>query len=196
MEEYSYQLKIPKERIPVLIGTKGSVKKEFEDLTHMKISVDSKDGEVVIEGNNSLELYTLKEVITAVARGFNPDIAKLLLKQDYSIEIINMLDYSHNKNDIPRVKGRVIGTEGKSRKIIEELSECYISGYGKTVAIIGTLERVSIAQRAIEMILEGSPHSSVYKWLEKERAKMRRFIPEEQLKTEKRDTEDDCDDSY
>lgn len=175
MAEYSYQLKIPKERVPILIGTKGSVKKDLEDFSKTKINVDSKDGEVTIVGENSINLYTLKEVIIAIGRGFNPEIAKLLFKQDYAMEILNILEYSHNKNDMPRVKGRVIGSEGKSRKTIEQLTECYVSVFGKTIAIIGSMENVPNAQRAFEMLLEGSPHSSVYRWLEKQRSQMKRF---------------------
>ena len=38
---------------------------------------------------------------------------------------------------------------------------------GKTVGIIGEAEKVMLARRAIESILAGATHSSVYKWLEK-----------------------------
>jgi len=176
MEEYSYQIKIPIERIPVLIGKKGIIKKELEGQTKSKISIDSTNGEVNISGNNSVNLFTLKDVITAIARGFNPEIANLLFKQDYAVEIINMLDFAHNKNDLPRVKGRIIGTEGKCRRMIETLTECYISVYGKTVGIIGNLENLPNGQRAVEMLLEGSPHSSVYRWLEKRRSRMKNTL--------------------
>jgi len=66
-----------------------------------------------------------------------------------------------------RLKGRIIGKDGKSRKIIESLTETYICVFGKTIGIIGEGEAASIARRAIESLLAGSPHSSVYKWLEK-----------------------------
>lgn len=167
MEEYTYQLKIPKERISVLIGTKGKVKKDLESFSKSKINIDSADGEVNISGDNSLNLYTLKDIIYAIGRGFNPDIAQQLFKQDYCFEVINMLDYAHSKNDIPRVKGRAIGTEGKCRKMIESLTGCNISVFGKTISIIGNIEDAPNAKRAFEMLLEGSPHSSVYRWLEK-----------------------------
>jgi ribosomal RNA assembly protein len=180
MVEYSYQLKIPKERIAVLIGTNGEIKKQLEEFSKTTIKIDSNEGDVAIVGEDSLGLYTIKEVIYAIGRGFNPQIAQLLLKQDYALEVINMLDYAHNKNDIPRVKGRVIGSEGKARKSIENLTECYISVYGKTIAIIGSVESVPISKRAVEMLLEGSPHSNVYHWLEKKRREMKRFdaVPE------------------
>ena len=45
--------------------------------------------------------------------------------------------------------------------------------YGKTIGIIGECSEVSNAKRAIEMLISGSMHASVYKWLEKQRRKMR-----------------------
>lgn len=166
--EYNYELKIPKERIAVLIGTKGETKKDIEEITNSRIKVDSKEGEVILSGTDSLGLFTAREVIHAIARGFNPDIAKSLLKQDYSFEIINLNDYAgKSKNNMVRFKGRIIGSEGKARKTIEDLTECNISVYGKTVGIIGEMDQVAIARRAVEMLLSGAPHSTVYKYLEK-----------------------------
>jgi ribosomal RNA assembly protein len=55
--------------------------------------VDSAEGDIFISGEDALGLYTAREVIKAIGRGFNPDIAKLLLKQDYVLEIIHMTEY-------------------------------------------------------------------------------------------------------
>jgi ribosomal RNA assembly protein len=68
-----------------------------------------------------------------------------------------------------RLKGRVIGAKGKARKAIEELTQTNISVYGKTIAIIGEIQNVGTARRAIESLLMGSMHATVFKWLEKQR---------------------------
>ena len=73
-----------------------------------------------------------------------------------------------------RLKGRVIGREGKSRKLIEELTECNISVFGKTISIIGLPESAANARQAVESLLRGSTHSNVYNWLEKRRREMKR----------------------
>ena len=169
MEEYLYELRVPKDRIAVIIGRKGEQKKLLEEHTKCKIDVDSKEGEVKIIGKDSLALFTVKELIRAIARGFNPDIAQRLLKQDYSLEIIDIHDFAKGKTHVERLRGRVIGSEGKCRRVLEHLTETSICVYGKTVSIIGTPEHVAIAKRAVESLLAGSPHSSVYKWLEKQR---------------------------
>ena len=173
-EEYSYELRIPKERVAVLIGKKGETKKELEEETKTKIDVDSKEGEVRISGKDAISLFSLREVIRAIGRGFNPDIAKLLLKPDYCFELISLNEIAKNKSDMLRLKGRIIGAEGKSRKIIEELAECYICVYGKTIGIIGQSEEVAIARIAVNNLIKGSRHSSVYRWLEKKRRELKR----------------------
>ena len=60
------------------------------------------------------------------------------------------------------------------QKTIEDLTETYVSVYGKTIGIIGFSENVAIARKAVESLLSGSPHSTVYKWLEKRRSDMKR----------------------
>ena len=175
VNEYSYELKIPKERVAILIGKSGEVKKNIEDATKTKIIVDSKEGDIFINGKDALGLYTCREVIRSVGRGFNPDVALLLLKQDYVFELISLNEYTgKSKNTLLRIKGRVIGREGKSRKLIEDLSEAYVSVYGKTIAIIGLPEAASMAKRAVEALLRGSTHANVYKWLERRRREIKR----------------------
>ena len=175
MEEYSYELKIPRERVAVLIGKEGEVKKNIEADTNTRIKVDSREGDVFVYGRDALGLYTCREVIRSIGRGFNPEIAKLLLKQDYVFEVISLNDYTgKSKNTLLRLKGRVIGREGKSRRLIEELSEAYVSVYGKTIGIIGLPESASMAKNAIESLLKGSTHANVYKWLEKRRRELKR----------------------
>jgi len=173
-EEYSYNLKIPKERVAVLIGKKGEVKKEIETAGKVNLDIDSKEGDVVVSGKDPIQLYAIKEIILAIGRGFNPEVAMLLLKYDYGFELVNIADYAKSKIDYQRLRGRVIGEEGKARKIIENLTETYICVYGKTVGIIGPFDSLSMARRAIESILGGSPHNPVYKWLERRRKELRK----------------------
>lgn len=168
-DEFGYELKIPKDRIAVLIGKKGEVKKRLEEATKTELKIDSKEGDVFVSGSDALGLFSAREIIKAVGRGFNPEIAFLLLKGDYVLEIINIPDYVSNKEDLTRIKGRVIGKGGKSRKVIESITECYLSIFGKTVAIIGLADNALLAKKAVEMLLKGSPHSHVYSMLERKR---------------------------
>jgi ribosomal RNA assembly protein len=179
--EYSYQIKIPKERVAVLIGTKGETKKQLEQLTKTKLQIDSEEGDVTISGEDAITLYATKEMIQAIGRGFNPDIAKMMIKQDYGFELISISDWAKTKEEFERLRGRVIGEGGKSRTLIEELTETSICVYGKTVGIIGQAEMLPLARRAVESILSGSRHGNVYKWLEKRRKEVRRSVFEQSM---------------
>src|SRR3989338_7643879 len=134
-QEYTYELKIPKARLAVLIGKNGEIKRGIEKETDTKITIDSKEGDIFVSGSDAIKLYATRELIRAIGRGFNPDVAKLLLKTDYVFDLINLKDFCRNNSDITRVKGRVIGTEGKCRRFIEEMTETNISVFGNTVSI-------------------------------------------------------------
>lgn len=164
------QLKIPKERIPVLIGTKGSTKRKIQKLTNTILKINSEEGDVFIEGE-SLDVFNCLNIIKAIGRGFNPEIALKLLDDDYSFEMINVEEFSRNKKDLIRIKSRLIGTEGRARKHIEDLTNTNIVVYGKTVCIIGKIDNVSIARQGIINLLQGSKHGNVYLYLEKQKSR-------------------------
>jgi ribosomal RNA assembly protein len=172
----SYEIRIPKARIAVLIGTKGEIKKRIEEETHTKLSVDSAEGEVIVTGTDVVTSYIVKDIVKAIGRGFNPDIALLLLKPDYAFELIEMHELAKHKNQLQRVKGRIIGKAGRTRQTIEETMDVKMSVFGKTIGIVGQVERVMAAKQAVQMLLDGSPHSNVYRWLEK---KKKSFVREE-----------------
>ncbi|MFH1275510.1 MAG: KH domain-containing protein [Candidatus Woesearchaeota archaeon] len=168
-DEFAYELKIPEERVAVLIGKGGVTKKEIEEATNSKLDI-SKEGDVIITGEDGLGLFTVKEIIKAIGRGFNPKTALLLLKTDYAFELIDMKDIAgKSQNNILRLKGRVIGKGGRSREEIERLTDTNISIYGKTIGIIGELQQVALARQAVAMLLEGAMHKTVYKFLEKKK---------------------------
>src|SRR3989338_7022613 len=167
--EFSYELKIPEERVAVLIGTEGKTKKEIEEATTSQLEI-SKEGDVIIRGSDGLLLYTTKEIVHAIARGFNPKIALQLLTTHYTLELIDMREIAgKSKNTLERIKGRVIGKSGKSREEIERLTETHISVYGKTVGIIGETVQVALAREALAMLLGGSMHKSVFQFLERKK---------------------------
>lgn len=164
---FDYEIKIPKDRIAVLIGKKGAVKRKIQRLTHTKLVVDSKEGDVTVESEDSFAAYSTKLIVKAIGRGFNPDIALLLTDEDYSLEILDITEFvgKSNKN-MQRVKARVIGTGGKAWKMIERLTSCHLSVYGRTVGIIGPIEEVTLARQAVEDLLKGAPHGNVYRYVQ------------------------------
>ena len=178
----SQEIKVPKERVGVLIGVAGAVKKEIERKMDVDLHIDSDEGDVTITGENSLKVYEASSVVKAIGRGFNPRLAALLYSEDYMLDIMVIQDFiGRSKKHLMRIKGRIIGKEGKARKLIEAATETHISVYGKTIGIIGKVEQVAVARQALEMLLEGSPHGNVFKWLEHKKRELVRKEFEKQL---------------
>lgn len=171
--------RVPPDRIGVLIGEKGRVKTEIMKRTRTRITVDSTTGMVIIEPESPdvppYMVMKAQEVVRAIAYGFPPEKALRLLDEDMVLIVIDLKQYVGDApNHLQRVKGRIIGEKGKARKTIEEMTGTYISIYRNYVAIIGDYETASIAKQAVEMLIEGRQHSTVYRYLERAMFDLRR----------------------
>jgi len=171
--------KVPPERIGVLIGEGGRVKTEIMRRTRTRITVDSTTGMVVIEPEASdvppFMVMKAQEIVRAVAYGFPPEKAMKLLEEDAVLIVLDLKQYVGDApNHLQRIKGRIIGEKGKARRAIEEMTGTYITVYDNHVAIIGDYETASIAKEAIEMLIEGRQHSTVYRYLERAMFDLRR----------------------
>ncbi|MCD6126845.1 MAG: RNA-processing protein [Methanomicrobia archaeon] len=161
-------IRVPQERIGIIIGKQGKIKEEIEK--NLNVNILIKDGVVRIsekENADPLAVWKAKDVVKAIARGFSPEKAFQLFKNGKILEIIDISQYARTKNSLLREKGRIIGKNGKTREYIERMTGAYISVYGKTVSFIGEFEEVYDAKKAVEMLLEGKPHSTAYYYLEK-----------------------------
>jgi ribosomal RNA assembly protein len=163
------ELRIPDERVGVLIGREGEIKRRIEKKTGCRITV--KEDTISVEGDDAIGFLKAQDVIKAVGYGFNPEIALKLLESDFIILDVIHLDYSSNA--LQRIKGRIIGKGGKVRKLIEEMLGVNVSVYRKTVAIIGEIGNVNAAREAVEMIIDGAQHSTVQKFLENKRREIK-----------------------
>lgn len=162
-------LKIPKDRIAILIGREGETKKNLEMETGARINVDSGNGEIEIisKEKDAYKFLKIIRVVKAIGRGFNPEKAKLLLKDDYSLDIVDVGEITGKSSKTSSAKkGRVIGREGTTREKIERETDTYLSVQGKTIAIIGKIEALPRARKAVEMLLEGAMHKTAYTYLE------------------------------
>ncbi len=169
------QIRIPRERIGVLIGKGGEIKRMIEERTGCRLNIDSETGLVELEeGDNPLNMLRCIEVVRAIGRGFNPMIAMKLLDDDLiMLDIIDLSGIATTRNALKRIKGRIIGKGGRMRQSIEDLIGVDVSVYGKTVAVIGSPDQVRIVRKAIEMLAEGSSHPAVLRYLEKKRRELR-----------------------
>ena len=180
MSKPSVFVRIPKERVGVLVGPDGKVKREIEEKLQVELRIESEEGGVEITlGEKATDpslLFRAKDIVTAIGRGFTPESAfRLIRNEDAIFDFIDLRDiFGRSDSDIKRVKGRIIGQEGKTRRTIEELSEADVVVYGHTIGIIGTFEQVNIARTAIQMLIEGSTHQVAYKFLQKKRSELKK----------------------
>ena len=163
---------IPLERLGVLIGREGSTKNKVENAFKAQLLIQSESGVVEIvpkeDSDDPTMILRARDVVVAIARGFSPERALGLVDDDIVLDIIDLREtLGRNERDIARLKGRVIGREGKIRRLIEEMTEAKVSVYGHTISILGEYEKATAAREAIELLLKGKQHSTVYKLLRK-----------------------------
>jgi ribosomal RNA assembly protein len=188
-------IRIPDDRIGVLIGKSGKVKSEIEKTCFVKINIDGESGEIMIntdtdsythylqndannhnanDDHNLINFHPFKavEIITAIGRGFSPQKAMTLLEGENTLHVIDLREFvGKSSSQIERIKGRIIGEGGKARKSMENLSGTHISVYGRTVAIIGDTNKLRTAVDAIVSLSNGKMHNTVYSKLEAIRRK-------------------------
>ena len=177
MSARSIHVKIPLERIGVLIGSEGRVKEAIEKNLGLEIKVDSSTGDVSFTGSGpdpSL-LFQARDMVLAIARGFSPEKAFKLLNEDLNICVIDLREIFETPSDVQRVKSRIIGKNGKTRRILEEETMTSISVYGHTVSIIGDIEHLEVAREAVEMFIRGALHSTVYRYLDRKRSDLKQI---------------------
>jgi ribosomal RNA assembly protein len=155
-------VKIPEKRKRILKKDAASIRK-VEELMEVKVEIGD---DVSIDGE-SFNVFQVEQVIKAFGRGFDMKDSMDVLDDDYGLEIINLPDVVKSDNRMLVVKGRIIGTNGKTKKAIEEFTETKVAVQGKTVSILGKLGKIGVSKEAIMMLVHGSSHKTLYRWLEK-----------------------------
>ncbi len=178
MSQRTY-LKIPQDRVGVLIGPKGRIKNRLEVNFGVNLTIESDSGAVEISLNQDAKdvsvIFTVQNIVKAIGRGFSPRRAETLSNEDNELHIIDLSDYvGDSKNALARVRGRIIGKNGRSREILEELTGTSISVYGDTVGIIGNVENIGVAREAIMKLVNGAFHKTVWNFLYAYRRKMKK----------------------
>jgi ribosomal RNA assembly protein len=167
-------LKVPKDRVGVIIGTHGSTKAQIEEKGEVVLDIDSVEGTVSIE-SDSLSILNTTEVINAIARGFSPEKAfRIFEDEQITLDIIDLSKVADTPKELKRIMGRIIGKEGRTREALENLTGANVSIYGKTVSTIGYVDQIQTVRKAIEMLAEGSKHAAVYSFLERKRQELKR----------------------
>lgn len=162
MNYFEEELLIPETRIKHL----SRIKKRLSEEGKVNILIDFKENTVKISAEDAIFLWTSKGVIKAIGRGFDFKEAKKLFNNEFEYIQINLRDFGgKTKNQQKRLKSRVIGRKGTAKRKIASLTNTEISVFGKTISIIGEPENIEVARKAIEKLLSGARHSTVYHFI-------------------------------
>jgi len=150
----------------------------------LKVGLELEGKQVTIQGKEE-NIYDAEKVLEAVEAGFDVETSLLLIDPEYLFEVMYLKDMTRRKN-LAEVRARLIGTQGKTKKLIEKLSDCAVKLKENTVYVLGTSEEIRGARTAIEKLIRGSAQGKVYGFLERSRTQNKNKDPLEIIKDEKK----------
>lgn len=149
------------EKLPRILKNKKRLEKK------LNIKITNRGKEVTITGTPENE-FIAQKTIDAINFGFSIAHSLLIVEENAEFEIINIKDHT-KQNNLERIRGRLIGKQGKALKTLSDLTNCYLELNKNQLGVIGEPEHLENAQDAIIAIIKGAKHSNIYKFLEKHR---------------------------
>lgn len=165
-EEISKKLFFPRKEVERILDSRDLLEEELNieiEWENQKLKITSKKG-------NIQDLIQGEEVLKALRWGFEPKIALMLRRQNYDIQKIDLKEYG---GDLHRIKGRVIGSGGKTKKKIERITKTNIMITKRQAIVIGAYNGLQLAVEAIERIASGQRRQYIYRWLHNEKRRLR-----------------------
>lgn len=162
---------ISSDRIGVVIGKGGANKRRIEEAFGVTIEVDERRGIIYIlprQGSSPFRVLKAKKAIAAISLGFSVDDALSLSEDLVDFDTIDVSESARNRNDLIRIKSRIIGTRGRFKKTLEEMTGARIVVGDKIVGIIGDYEQIRVVREAIQRIIRGQSHRAVLQFLDNE----------------------------
>lgn len=138
-------------------------KERIEQKINAKISVKGKTLSIDTDPLNEFEV---QRMVDALNLGFSAEKAMKVLDEENTFIVINIKDYANTKN-LEVVRSRLIGTHGKTKKTLQEITKCDISIHDNIVGIIGPAEVTESALTAVTNIIRGTKQANAYKYLER-----------------------------
>ncbi len=151
------------------IGKVIQNKKNLE--SELKIKIKNKGKLVFISGKPEDEFIALK-VMEAINLGFSAERALLLKNPENLLQTLNIKDIT-KKSNLKEIRARIIGTNGRTLKTLNNLSNCLISLKGNQIGIIGHHEDIPEGVQAMTSLVRGTKQSHIYSRLEREKKKKR-----------------------
>ena len=129
------------------------------------VQIKAKGRQIEIEGA-PIEEFEARTIIEALDFGFAIKDALRLSDESISFRRLPIKQFTRRK-DLEEVRGRIIGTGGKTKRTIEEISGCAVVIHDNFVGIIGPAEHIEEATTAVANLIKGSKQANVYRFLER-----------------------------
>jgi len=158
----------------VLVENMNKVKRAVPAIENkVKVKIGFGKDSVSVKGSEFNE-YLVEKVVQAIDFGFVVYDALLLLSDDFVLEFIEVKEHTRRKN-LKEVRARIIGTGGKARKTIENLTGSEIVIHNNTVGVIVDSVHLDAVVQGIESLIQGAKHGNVFAYLEKQNVSRRKF---------------------
>jgi len=142
----------------------------------IRLKINPEDRTVEFEADDPYTELRARDFFVALSFMPRKEVRKAfrIFSEDCMLKVVDLSDFvGDEKKDQRRVMARIIGAGGKTKIIMEEITETNISVLGHKICIIGTLEGVELASAAIEALIRGAPHKKVYRLLESGRRRVK-----------------------
>ncbi len=140
-------------------------KNRLEQKLKAKLTL-GKDKVLTIETENPLDEFEAQRVFDAMNLGFSAEDALRILDEETNFIQINIKDYANTTN-LEVVRSRLIGTHGKTKATVEEITKCVVKVQDNLVGIIGPAEITETAFTAVTNIIRGTKQANAYRYLER-----------------------------
>lgn len=147
-------------------------KQEIEKKLNVVITIQGKKASV--EGP-PLQEYEAFIILEAISFGFSVKKALSLQDEQLMFRKLPIKNFTKRKN-LYEVRSRLIGTEGKTKKTIEAISNCSLVIKDSAIGIIGSAENIDEATTALTNLIRGSKQANIYRYLERMNAEKKKYI--------------------
>lgn len=137
--------------------------------SQLGVNIKNKGRLVFIDGPAEKE-FTAIEVLKALNLGFSVNQALRLNEDNMVLNTLNIKDIT-KRNDLERVRARIIGSHGRTLKTIHNLANCDVALKDNQIGIIGDCEETEHAIQAMTSIVQGKKQGNVYGKLERDKKK-------------------------
>lgn len=151
---------------------------QLEKKLNVEIKMTGKTATISGEG---IDEFEAKIVLDAINFGFSAKKALILKDQDMSFKILNIKKFTR-PNRLEDARARLIGTEGKTKRTIEQVASCDLVINGNEVGIIAPAISIENTITALTNLIRGSKTANVYSFLERMNAERKKLSDDLGLK--------------